>query len=186
MVACDENGLPASTRNITRACRSVVPLLDTCMALSAPWPAAACPACTRIVPCSPRMLCSPVSTKNASDPGWLCADVTLPGGPLASLIRSRYCVALMRGIGPTSAIFVPFAVELPGEPSVNNHTFPADSAASDQGPAAAVASASESKFSIRQNSSPGGSSATFLSAKGLITSACCAKAHEAAPQTASP
>jgi len=35
-VAGDENGLPASTTNITSACRSVVPLLETCIGTSAP------------------------------------------------------------------------------------------------------------------------------------------------------
>src|SRR4030095_14086784 len=92
----------------------------------------------------------------------------------------------MRGIGPTSAILVAFAEEPPHGPSVNNHTFPADSATSDHGPAAVFASASESTVSIRQKSSPGGSSETFLSANGLITRACCATAHSVATQAASP
>src|SRR4030095_2817306 len=92
----------------------------------------------------------------------------------------------MRGIGPTSAILVAFAEEPPDGPSVNNHTFPADSATSDHGPAAVFASASESTVSIRQKSSPGGSSETFLSANGLITRACCATAHPVAKQAASP
>jgi hypothetical protein len=34
--AGDENGLVASTTNITRACRSVEPLLETCIGMSAP------------------------------------------------------------------------------------------------------------------------------------------------------
>jgi hypothetical protein len=38
-LAGDENGLSASTTNITSACRSVEPLLETCIGISAPWPA---------------------------------------------------------------------------------------------------------------------------------------------------
>ena len=37
-VAGDENGLVASTTNITSACRSAEPLLETCIGVSAPWP----------------------------------------------------------------------------------------------------------------------------------------------------
>src|SRR5258708_33126048 len=48
--AGDENGLDASTTNITSACRSVVPLLETCIGVSAPWPVSALPAPTRITP----------------------------------------------------------------------------------------------------------------------------------------
>lgn len=97
-VAGDENGLDASTTNITSACRSLVPLLDTCIAMSAPWPGSTWPAATRSVSCAPRMLCSPSSTKNASEPGWLWTGVTAPGGPLASLMRCRYCAAWTRGM----------------------------------------------------------------------------------------
>src|SRR5674476_341744 len=101
-------------------------------------------------------------------------DVVLPGGPRASLIRRRYCVALTRGIGPTSATLAPPTDDPPVGPSVNSQTLPADSATNDQVPAAACACASAAKFSIRQNSGPAGNSATFFSASGLMTSGCCA------------
>ena len=74
----------------------------------------------------------------------------LPGGPLASLMRSRYCGAATRGMGPNSVTFVPPCDAPPGAPSVKSHTLPADWATSDQRPAAASASARLAKFSIRQ------------------------------------
>src|SRR3990172_9097400 len=98
----------------------------------------------------------------------------LPGGPLASLIRRRYCGATTRGIGPNSATLVPPADDPPVGPSVKSQTLPADSATNDQGPAAACACASAVKFSIRQKTGPAGNSATFFSASGLMRSGCCA------------
>ncbi|MNR62876.1 hypothetical protein D3C85_1850130 [compost metagenome] len=65
----------------------------------------------------------------------------LPGAPVASLIRSRYCGAVMRGIGPTSAAFVPPGDAPPAAPSVNSHALPRASATSAWGPAAAWACA---------------------------------------------
>ena len=41
---------------------SLPPLLETCMAMSAPWPAVGSPTLTRITPCALRMLCSPART----------------------------------------------------------------------------------------------------------------------------
>src|SRR5581483_11987426 len=113
----------------------------------------------------------------------------LPGAPLASLIRSRYCEAAIRWIGPTSATTVPPADDPPAGPSVKSHSVPADSAASPQGPAAACACASVGKRSIRQNSSPAGRSATRFSASGLMTSRCCpsvadGRSHAPAPNMA--
>jgi hypothetical protein len=61
-VAGLENGRVASTTNMTSACRSLEPLLDTCMGTSAPWPVSDLPLVMRIVPCGVRMLCSPAST----------------------------------------------------------------------------------------------------------------------------
>src|SRR5581483_2499533 len=113
----------------------------------------------------------------------------LPGAPLASLIRSRYCEAAIRWIGPTSATTVPPADDPPAGPSVKSHSVPADSAASPQGPAAACACASVGKRCIRQNSSPAGRSATRFSASGLMTSRCCpsvadGRSHAPAPNMA--
>lgn len=88
-LAGDENGRSASTTNITSARSSPEPLLETCIGIPAPRPASARPAATFITPSGPRMLCSPLRTKKASDPGWLWIGVMLPGGPLASLILSR-------------------------------------------------------------------------------------------------
>ena len=92
----------------------------------------------------------------------------LPGAPVASLIRSRYSGAVILAIGPNSVTLAPPGVEPPGAPSVKSQTLPSDSAASDQGPAAALASARLAKFSMRQKSGPGGSSYTYFSASGLI------------------
>src|ERR1700752_3814965 len=102
------------------------------------------------------MLCSPATTKKASEPGWVCTGVILPGGPLASLIRRRYCGATTRGIGPNSETLVPPADDPPAGPSVKSQTLPADSATNDQGPAGACACASAAKFSMRQKSGPAG------------------------------
>src|SRR6185436_6749127 len=94
----------------------------------------------------------------------------LPGGPLASLIRSRYWGAATGVIGPTSSIFAPPADTPPAGPSVKSQTLPSDSATRPIGLAAACAWASEAKLSTRQTSGPAGSSATFFSASGLMTS----------------
>ena len=92
------------------------------------------------------------------------------------------------GIGPTSVTFVPPAEEPPAGPRVTSHTLPADSATSDQGPAAACACASASTVSIRQKSGPAGKSWSFFSASGLMTSGGCPIAtadnnHDAHPNT---
>src|SRR5262249_52880872 len=89
-VAGVENGRVASTTNITREYRSTEPLLLACMAVSGAWPASALPAPIRFTPWGVLNVCSPDTTYVASDPGWLCTGVTLPGAPLASLTRNRY------------------------------------------------------------------------------------------------
>ena len=53
---------------------------------------------------------------------------------------------------------------------MKSQTLPLDSATRPIGPAAACAWASVAKLSTRQKSSPAGSSATFFSASGLMTS----------------
>jgi hypothetical protein len=103
----------------------------------------------------------------------------LPGGPLASLIRRRYCGAVTGGTGPISTTLTPPADEPPAGPSVNSQAWPRDSAASAVGPAAAWAWASVGKVSSRQNSGPEGSRSSFCSASGLIVSAGCAAATDA-------
>ena len=85
--------------------------------------------------------------------------VMLPGGPLASLMRRRYCGATTLGMGPNSATLAPPADDPPAGPSVKSQTLPADPATNAQGPAAACACASTVKFSILQKSSPAGNSA---------------------------
>ena len=60
--AGEENGLSASTTNMTKACRSLVPVLETSIAFSAPCPASPCPAATFMALEALRMLCSPDST----------------------------------------------------------------------------------------------------------------------------
>lgn len=58
--AGDENGLVASTTNITRALRSLMPPLETCMVVPATCPGIACPASICTTPegvfCSSRPL----------------------------------------------------------------------------------------------------------------------------------
>jgi hypothetical protein len=66
---------------------------------------------------------------------------------------------------------------------VNNQTFPADCATKAVEPAAASACASVGKFSSLQTSGPAGSSVTFFSANGLMTSACCANTADCAKHT---
>lgn len=61
-VAGLENGLVASTTNMTRARSSIEPLLETCIGVPGPWPAAALPAPIRFTPWGPRKVCSPAST----------------------------------------------------------------------------------------------------------------------------
>ena len=64
-------------------------------------------------------------------------------------MRRRYSVALTRGIGPTSATGAARSDTRPGAPSVNSQTLPAALTFSEHGVAAAAASASDGKFSIR-------------------------------------
>src|SRR6185295_10900879 len=94
----------------------------------------------------------------------------LPGGPLASLIRSRYWLAEISGSGPSSTIFVPPDDDPPAGPSVKSQALPFDSLARLSGPAAACACASVAKVSTRQKSGPAGSLSTFFSTTGLTTS----------------
>src|SRR5262245_20828788 len=57
-----ENGLVASSTNMTRARRSAVPLLEACIGVSGPCPASALPAAIRTTPWGVLKLCSPDST----------------------------------------------------------------------------------------------------------------------------
>ena len=50
-MAGDENGLVASTTNITKAFRSLLPLLETSIEVSGPCPGIAWPAATWLTPC---------------------------------------------------------------------------------------------------------------------------------------
>src|SRR4030088_237776 len=60
--AGDENGLGWATTKIPSQCRPVVPLLETCIGVSAPWPVSVLPAPTRITPWGVCLLDSPAIT----------------------------------------------------------------------------------------------------------------------------
>ena len=62
IVAGDENGLVASTTNMTSAFRSVVPLLETSIGMPGPCPGMDCPASTWLTPCGLFWLSCPLST----------------------------------------------------------------------------------------------------------------------------
>ena len=61
-LAGDENGRVASTTNMTRALRSLVPLLETSMGISGPCPVIDWPASTWLTPCGVLWPSCPVST----------------------------------------------------------------------------------------------------------------------------
>ena len=62
IVAGDENGLVASTTNMTSAFRSPVPVLEISMGMPGPCPGIDYPASTRLTPCGLFWLSCPVST----------------------------------------------------------------------------------------------------------------------------
>src|SRR5215831_5251290 len=84
-------------------------------------------------------------------------------------MRSRYSGAEMGGTGPISATFLPPGDDPPFGPSVKSQTLPATSAASPVVPAAACASASVEKLSMRQNNAPDGNCGIFFSATDLTS-----------------
>src|SRR6185312_15345284 len=84
-------------------------------------------------------------------------------------MRNKYSGARKSGTGPTSATILPPGDDPPFAPRVNNQAFPAASAASAVGPAAACAWASVGKLSMRQNSGPAGKREILFSATGLIS-----------------
>ena len=147
--AGEENGREASTTNITRASRSFAPLLETSIGRPGACPAMDWPASTDTMPCGVLWPSLPLSTKNVSEPGWVCTGVLAPGGPLTWFTRSKYSGALIVGTGPISAALRAPGVDPPAGPSVNNQAVPATSATSDAGPRAAVACASVGKVSTR-------------------------------------
>ena len=78
--------------------------------------------------------------------------------------------------GPISATMLPPCIRHPLRPSVKPQTLPSTSAARDNGPAAASASASAGKFSTCQYSGPAGNSVTVFSATSSTTNSSCAVA----------
>ena len=133
IVAGDENGLVASTTNMTRAFRSVVPLLETSIGMPGPCPGTDLPG---IDMAHAMRALWPLSAQYIERFGaWMRMYWRLDPGRWARVVDAQQILGSSnRGIGPISATLLPPADDPPCGPSVKSQTFPATSAVGEGNP----------------------------------------------------